>query len=71
MPGFLPHDPPRQVFYQAWVDAKTSMPVALDDSTSLYELTFSPTPAAALVMPDRFKQTLAYYQRADAIARRL
>jgi hypothetical protein len=71
IPGKLPVDPPRQVFYDAWIEVKSLLPIALDDSEYHYVLTFSPTPALALVLPDRFKKRLLYYERANAMARPL
>jgi hypothetical protein len=71
VPGILPRDPPRQVFYDAWIDAKTLAPVEFGDGDVLFKLTFSPTPADSLVLPDRFQKVLEYYQRANTIGRRL
>ena len=71
VPGYLPHDPPRQIFYEAWVDAKTFTPTAFSDGDNLCKLTFAGPPPDPLVMPDRFQNVLKYYQRANSIGRRL
>jgi hypothetical protein len=68
VPGFLPRDPPRQVIYQAWIDAKTLIPVALDDSDDTYKLAFSAPPTEPLILPERFKKIVDYYTRANAVA---
>lgn len=71
VPSNVPHQAPRQVFYEAWVDAKTLIPMAFDDGDYVYELTFSDPPTAPLVMPERFQENFRYYTRANTIARHL
>jgi hypothetical protein len=68
-----PNGPPRNVIYQAWIDAKTLKPLALDDGDALYALTFSVSPASTgpLILPDRFKKNLQEYENANAKIRHL
>jgi hypothetical protein len=63
--------PPRQVLYQAWIDPKTLLPLAMDDGDNLYELTFAAPPSEPLVLPDRFKKNLQEYYNANAVPRHL
>jgi len=68
----MPAGPPRTVLYQAWIDPKTFVPIALDDGDALYELTFAPQkPTEPLVLPVRFQKDLQQYQNANATIRHL
>jgi len=48
---------------EAWIDAKTLLPVALDTGTSLAVFTFaSKPPTGPLVMPVKFQKAINYYK---------
>ncbi len=63
--------PAKSVAIQAWVDAKSFIPFAFDDGQCLYELTFTSPPTEPLVLPDRFKEDMEYYQRANGTIKHL
>jgi hypothetical protein len=46
--------------YEAWIDSKTLLPVALDDGTGLGLYSFQKTPTSALNLPPKFE---AVYKR--------
>jgi hypothetical protein len=49
------------IMHQAWIDAETRRPVALDNGVYLGKFTFAPL-SGTLAMPDKFKQKLDYYK---------
>jgi len=62
---------PRILLFQAWIDAKTLAPLALDDGDALYDLTFFAPPDGPLVMPVRFQQELQHYENSTATLKHL
>lgn len=54
-------EPPTPRIYQAWINAKTLVPLKFDDGDALYVLTFGP-PTGPLVMPDNIKAKLLRYK---------
>jgi len=63
-PPFL-HPPgvePIPVLHEAWVDAKTGLPAAVDNSVALYVFTFNPPPSDPLTLPERFQKELERVQ---------
>jgi hypothetical protein len=66
----LPDD--GEALYQAWIDAKTRLPLALDDSNALYKFTFETTaPVGPLVMPDDYRRAINQYREALQPPKRL
>jgi len=54
--------PPAPMNYQAWVDEKTGVLVAVVDNLALYTFAFDPAPPTGpLVMPPEFKARLSRY----------
>lgn len=47
---------------EAWVEAKTLLPVAIDDGDTLATYKFLPSPTTALVLPDKYQQALDSYK---------
>jgi len=48
---------------EAWIEAKTLLPIALHEGPSLYTFTFPPTPPTdPLVLPAKFKKEVDYYK---------
>ena len=53
--------PKAKVLYQAWIDKKTLLPLAFDDSSRLAVITFQAPPTAPLVPPQRFEDRIKRY----------
>jgi hypothetical protein len=56
---------------QAWVEDKTQLPAALDDTQALYVFTFLPAPAAPLVLPQEDQDLEQKYISARTAPKRL
>lgn len=66
VPG-APDTPARSVVYQAWVDAKTGLPLRLDDGEATYVLTFGKErPVGPLTMPEHLAAELQRWSTALA-----
>jgi hypothetical protein len=64
--------PPPKALYQAWIDAKTLMPLKFDDGDALYSLTFSNTPPAGrLVLPSDMQGEMDLYEASNVPRARL
>ncbi|MDD5262757.1 MAG: hypothetical protein PHD76_13005 [Methylacidiphilales bacterium] len=58
----IPHYKPAMEKHEAWIDIKTSLPVALNTETSHSVFTFLPAPDGPLEMSEKFKKEIAYYK---------
>ena len=67
MPNALTVTKPPTVTYQAWIDPKTLLPVAMDDGSALYALKFSNAPAGPLVMPANLQAELQLWKDSTAV----
>jgi hypothetical protein len=66
MPDALYVTKPPTVTYQAWIDPKTLLPVAMDNGSALYALKFSNAPAGPLVMPANLQAEMQRWKDATA-----
>ena len=63
-PGEMPVASPDTPDWQAWIDAETLRPVALDTGTALCVFTFQKeAPVGPLIPPAKFKKQMDYYKK--------